>query len=149
MAEEAVRDVVVISIHPEHAHAILNGEKTVEFRKRGFRRPVSHVLLYATAPTRRLVGCFSISEVDQGAPTAIWAKHGRRGAVPRSLFRDYYRGSRAAVAIVVDKALAFDNPIPLTDLIPSGYTPQSFAYVCLRGRPEVAGMIGALGAVQA
>ena len=141
MANGSIHNVALMSIHPQHAFAILRGEKTVEFRKRSFRRPVEHVLLYATAPVRRLVGYFTIAEVEEASPTAIWDRHGRRGAISRSCFREYYRGTKTAVAIVVDEPIAFDRPRPLTDLLPGGYTPQSFLYLCPGERSVLAEML--------
>jgi predicted transcriptional regulator len=49
-----------MSIHPQYADAILRGDKTVEFRKRGFSHPVSHVLIYATAPRKLVLGYFVV-----------------------------------------------------------------------------------------
>ena len=143
MARKSTECIALISIHPQYAFAILGGEKTVEFRKRVFRRPVQYVLLYATAPVSRLVGFFKIAKIDEASPTAIWDRHGRHGAISRGCFREYYSGTRTAVAIIVETPTAFDRPMPLTEVLPSGYTPQSFAYVDSDKYPVVEQMVAA------
>ncbi|MCB9871490.1 MAG: ASCH domain-containing protein [Planctomycetes bacterium] len=129
MVDRSVRRVALLAIHPEYANAILEGRKTVEFRKRALSASIEHVLLYATAPLREIVGAFRVARIDQGSPTAIWKQHGDCGAVSRRAYRDYYSGSPTAVAIVVASARAFDRPLPL-DAIPGQPTPpQSFQYL--------------------
>ena len=46
----------ILSIHPEYAYKILSGEKTHELRKVLFKKPVTHVLVYATAPISKVIG---------------------------------------------------------------------------------------------
>lgn len=129
MVDRSVRRVALLAIHPEHAVAILEGRKRVEFRKRMLDPSIEHVLLYATSPLQSIVGFFRVASMDQGSPTAIWNKHGDRGGVPRRLFREYYSGSRKAVAILVASATAFEQPVPLEDLGADTAPPQSFTYL--------------------
>jgi predicted transcriptional regulator len=145
MVGRTVPRVALLAIHPGHASAILEGRKTVEFRKRRLAPEVQYVLLYATSPMRKVVGCFRIARLDEGSPTSIWQRHGDQGAIPRRLFRAYYCGAKTAVAIIVERAIAFDEPLLLVDLQEVPTPPQSFAYVsghtvaavCQRGNPAV------------
>jgi len=129
MVERSLRRVALLAIHPEHATAILEGRKTVEFRKRAMDHSIEQVLLYATSPAQKIVGAFRIARIDQGSPTAIWIKHGGCGAIPRRLFRDYFSGSSTAVAIVVGSAIAFTTPLSLGALPSGPPAPQSFVYL--------------------
>jgi len=49
---------IMLSIHPQHAEAILDGRKTLEIRKTKPTRLNCHeyIYLYATAPVRAVVG---------------------------------------------------------------------------------------------
>lgn len=129
MAGRPVRRVALLAIHPEHANAILEGRKTVEFRKRRLDPDIRHVLLYATSPTKGVVGYFRVASLDQGSPTSIWKRHGDQGAICRRRFRSYYSGAKTAVAIVVDAATSFGRPVPLGDISKSATPPQSFSYL--------------------
>ena len=129
MVGPTTRRVALLAIHPEHATAILEGRKTVEFRKRRLASEIEHVPLYATWPMQKVVGYFRIARLDQGSPTSIWQKHGDRGAISRRRFRDYFAGTKTAVAIVVDIATSFDAPVSLRDVSGGAAPPQSFAYL--------------------
>ena len=62
----------LMSIHPRYADAILDGTKVVEFRKRALAGDISTVLVYATAPVRRLVGTFQLSATLTASPRDLW-----------------------------------------------------------------------------
>lgn len=128
--------VALLSIHPRHAAAIMGGAKKVEFRKRPFGRPLSHVVVYATAPVRRIVGVFRVAECDVDAPERLWARYGHVGGVDRAFFDAYYGPRRTGVAIRVD-----GDPVPLDlPLTATGQRcpPQSHAYLT----QEVASRLG-------
>ena len=72
MAADTVGRVALMSIHPEYANAILAGRKTVEFRKRPIGDDVTHVIVYATAPTGAVVGAFTVTGQDTTSLTRLW-----------------------------------------------------------------------------
>ncbi len=130
MDETVSGEVALLSIHPRFASAILKGTKSVEFRKRSFSRRVGYVVLYATAPVKRVVGCFAVASIERAIPEVIWDRHGADGGITREEFRNYYGDSTAAVAITVRRAVPFEDPIPLACVLGSGKpAPQSFVYL--------------------
>ena len=118
-----------MSIRPEYANAIMAGRKRVEFRKRRLRADVRVVLVYASAPVQRVIGYFTIGEVDEGKPAELWKKYQRVGCIDESSFNSYYAGAKSGVAIGVDCVTLLDEPVRLSairrDLVP----PQSFCYL--------------------
>ena len=69
---------VLLSVKPQFAEAILAGKKTFEFRRAVFRREnVRTVVLYASSPTRKVVGEFIIDEVLSLHLDALWGDHKR------------------------------------------------------------------------
>lgn len=127
-----VRRVALLSIHPQHAQAILEGRKTVEFRKRRIDDSIRIVVLYATAPTKKVVGFFYLGAQDTGSPTEIWERHRAQGGIPRTLFRDYYSGTATAVAMVISQAVALAHPVDLRRVARGRTPPQSFAYLAAK-----------------
>jgi predicted transcriptional regulator len=117
-----------MSIHPQYADAILRGDKTVEFRKRGFSHPVSHVLIYATAPRKLVLGYFVVDAIESGKPETLWRRHGRSGCIRKTDFGEYYRGVAKGVAIRVQDAVRFRAPLQLSAL-GVRTAPQSYRYV--------------------
>lgn len=130
MDETVSGGLALLSIHPRFASAILNGTKSVEFRKRPFSRSVSYVVMYATAPVKRVVGCFAVASIDRAIPTVIWDRHGANGGITREEFSRYYGNSTTAVAICVRGAVPFRDPFPLACVLGSGKSaPQNFVYL--------------------
>ena len=72
MASKDSPVVALMSIYPEYADRILSGTKKVEFRKTVFRKDVTHILIYATAPSQDVVGYFEGTGIDKVRPEGSW-----------------------------------------------------------------------------
>jgi predicted transcriptional regulator len=123
--------VAVMSIRPQFAEAILAGTKLVEFRKRRLAPDVTTVLIYATMPVGKVVGVFEVADQHVASPTSLWNTHKAHAGIARAAYREYYRGRRSAVGIVVGEARRLVSPVTLTELDPRLVAPQSFVYLQL------------------
>jgi predicted transcriptional regulator len=129
MADRTPGRVALLSIHPRHAEAILQGEKRVELRRTAVAPDVTHVLIYATAPVQAVVGWFDVVGVDVDSKTGIWGAHGAVAGVTRKEFRDYFAGAARAVAIRVGHAQRLDPLLPVHEIPGVRRPPQSFQYL--------------------
>ncbi|ABB05650.1 ASCH domain-containing protein [Burkholderia stagnalis] len=120
---------VLLSIHPEYANAIFAGEKGFEFRRVIFKEDVSEVVVYATSPISRVIGCFKIEEIYQDTPGELWVKTEARAGVTREMFDSYFKDRVKAFAIKVSEPTRFSRPQPLSKYLPSNTPPQSFCYI--------------------
>ena len=120
--------IALLSIKPIYANAILDGKKKVEFRKRPFKRPVSHVVIYATSPIQRIVGWFQTQGLDQMSPSALWQRFAAIGGISQDDFNSYYNGSESGVAIHVDQPRRLAIPVSIKRMKISA-APQSYAYL--------------------
>lgn len=118
-----------MSIHPRYAEAIMTGVKTVEFRKKRLASDISRVLVYATAPEKKVIGHFVVERIVVDSPNVIWKLYGQRGVIDRASFFAYYSEATFAVAILVAEATHLKTPIPLSTFEPQPPVPQSFAYL--------------------
>lgn len=118
-----------MAIHPLYANAILDGRKRVEFRKRPLADDVRTVLVYATAPVKKIVGEFTVDHIVVTSPHDLWASFGAIGAIDQPAFDAYYAGARVAVGIQVREAQRYPNPVSLGALAPEPTVPQSFMYL--------------------
>jgi predicted transcriptional regulator len=128
MASKLDRQVVLMSIHPKYAQAIFDGRKKVEFRKSRLACSVRHVLVYVTAPVKHVIGFFSIGNVVEGAPSALWKKFRQVSGVKAREYRSYYLGTRKGYAISVKNPTLLGTPIPLHKIGHSLRAPQSYCY---------------------
>ncbi len=129
MADESPGRIVLMSIHPEFAEALLDGTKTVELRKPAISEDISHIVIYATAPVQRVLGWVKTVHVEFGSPSAIWEKHGARAGIHEREFRTYFRGHPLAVAIHVDSPRRLDVPLELSAVADGLTPPQSWRYL--------------------
>ena len=120
--------IALLSIKPIYAYAILEGRKKVEFRKRPFKRPVSHVVIYASSPVQRVIGWFETTQTDQMSPNSLWSRFAEIGEISRQDFRQYYGNAESGVAIHVRKSHSLKRPLPLRS-VSLAPPPQSFSYL--------------------
>ena len=73
MADQSSGRIILMSIHPEYAEALLDGTKTVELRKSPVAGDISHIVIYATAPVQRVLGWVETVQ----SSTAALARSGR------------------------------------------------------------------------
>jgi predicted transcriptional regulator len=128
VADRPVVAVALISIHPRFANAILDGTKKVEFRKVCFRRSITHVLLYATAPIQQIVGYVEVSEIEECAPATLWRRYRQVAGIDRAAFFAYYQGKAIGVAVKVRRPRRLSRPLALEELHRGATPPQSFLY---------------------
>jgi predicted transcriptional regulator len=128
LADESDSVVALLPIRPRYAAAILAGTKTVEFRRRPFGRPVTHIVIYASAPIQCVVGVFSVDRVEEGCAGEIWARCGSLGAIDEEDYDRYYLQAESAFAIHIERVWRLHEPLRLSD-IGVEHVPQSFAYL--------------------
>ena len=129
MVGAADRRVALVSIHPRHANAILDGTKQFEFRRAAYPAESRYVVIYATAPVQRVIGWFEIDMIERGSPSTLWRRFGPLGAIDRETFRRYYRACPVGAAIRVRGPVRLEDPMPLAALESSLKPPQSFQYL--------------------
>lgn len=123
---------LVLSLKPRFAEAILSGRKTVELRRVMPRITVPTLaLLYASGPTRSLVGTCVVRSVARHSVNELWGLHGAHMALTRPEFDAYLAGREVGVALVLEQATRLPAPIPLHVLrrADNFKPPQSLAYV--------------------
>jgi predicted transcriptional regulator len=137
MVKTEHRDVILLSIFPEFAKAILRGEKKVEFRKPAVRTVPTHVVIYSTSPQMEVVGYFEVKKVHRYSPRTLWNRFGHVGAIARHEFFRYYDGHTEAVCFEVGQVWTLTEPLPLKDIDSRLSPPQSFSYLPPRAWQKV------------
>lgn len=124
-------NVALISIHPEYADMIVSGEKKLEFRRSWAATHVDFIVIYATAPVKRIVAVSKIGKVFQESRTGLWdlARERGGGITRRKLFA-YLEGKKQAFALELVKTLNIKHGICPKDLFGNDFRPpQSFRYL--------------------
>lgn len=119
---------MLLSINPEYVEKIMNGEKLFEYRKFKCREDVDTIVIYATAPIKRVVAEADIANIVEDDLLKVWQITKQHSGITYSFFRKYYKGKKKAVAYHLKNVNIYQTPLTLEDLGVS-VAPQSFRYL--------------------
>ncbi len=121
---------VILSIRPKFCKMIFSGQKKYEYRKRVFTRSdVDKVYIYATKPTCKIVGYFTIAAMIVDSPNDMWKITHEGSGISKDFFDAYFSGCDMAHAIVIGEVVKLDNPIDPKEVIKNFTAPQNYRYV--------------------
>jgi len=121
--------IAFMPIKPIYAEKLIAGIKKYEFRKTTIRDNLSHIIIYATSPVKKIMGAAEVKEVQSLSPTKTWEKTKHAAGISRKLFRNYFKGKKVAHSIQIKEVISFKNWVD-PDQIDNGFSvPQSFSYV--------------------
>lgn len=120
---------VLLSIKPEFAFKIFDGEKRFEFRKVIFKKPdVNTVVVYASSPVQQVIGEFEIEDILTSAPNVIWEKTKMYSGISEDFFHEYFADREVAHAIKIKNTKRYREPLDIREnfnIVP----PQSYVYL--------------------
>ncbi|MDD6547668.1 hypothetical protein [Blautia massiliensis (ex Durand et al. 2017)] len=119
---------MLLSINPEYVESIIQGDKLFEYRKFRCRDDVDKIVIYATAPTKAVIGEADIAEILEDDVLSIWNQTKDHSGVSYPFFRKYYKGKKKAFAYRLNNLVVYDEPRSLEDIGVS-HAPQSFRYL--------------------
>jgi predicted transcriptional regulator len=129
---KAKRDVL-LSIRPFYVNKILDGQKTVELRRKfpEFGMVGSTALIYSTSPISAVVGSARIKSVHKITLSKLWKVHGPSACIAKSDFSAYFAGQEYGFAIMLDNVRQLKSQLTASELetefgiVP----PQSYRYL--------------------
>lgn len=119
---------VILSIKPQFVEEIMAGRKRFEFRKKGFKRQVRKVYIYASSPVCKIVGEFDLGEVIEGEPSDIWRQTKDYSGISKTFFDEYFNNRQIGFALEIKRFKQYSIPIDPYSLIFGFHAPQSFCY---------------------
>lgn len=128
-------NILLISVKPEFAEKIMNGEKTIELRKSAPKKvsKENYILIYVTSPVKELWGICKINNIIKEDPTEFWKNYGSQTGITETQFSEYYRTNRNAFGIELKDVRNFSKyAIELKQLkkaFPNFMPPQTYSYI--------------------
>jgi predicted transcriptional regulator len=120
----------LISIQPQHVEKIIAGAKRWEFRRVWPTENIDALLIYATAPTKRIMAVAEVGQVVRASKSRLWDVAGRQGGITRRVLFDYLAGKQKAVCVELTGVSGFGDGIePHTIFGDEFRAPQSFRYL--------------------
>ena len=120
---------VLLSIKPQYALQIFNGHKRYEYRRSLFKRKdIKHIIVYASAPIKRVIGEFEIHDIIHQDVETLWKETSAFSGISESAFFKYFSDKDKGYAIKIGKVIEYEKPRTLADHY-GIKPPQSFAYL--------------------
>ena len=120
---------VLLSIKPEFVEKIFDGTKKYEFRKSLFKRhDIKYVIIYASAPVKRVVGEFEIDDILSDDVNIIWERTKDLSGITKTFYNSYFQRRKTANAIQIGHLTKYEIPKTLSDYNIL-QAPQSFCYI--------------------
>ena len=120
---------VLLSIKPEFAFKIFDGEQKFEFRKVIFKNPdIRTVVVYASSPVQQVIGEFEIDGILSSSPDEIWELTKKYSGISEMYFHEYFENRLVAHAIKIKNTTRYKKPKSLKEdfnVLP----PQSYLYL--------------------
>ncbi len=88
--------------------------------------------LYASSPTKAIVGTCRITHIETCSPSQLWARHGPATGITRAEFRAYFSRCEQAHALHITDPLSLGSPVELEQMRlrwRGFHPPQSFRYL--------------------
>ena len=119
---------IILSIHPRHVEKILSGEKRYEYRKQ-IPTDIQYVIIYATAPIKKIVALVNIDTILMDTPQNIWEQTKSGAGISQDFYTDYFKNKTVAYAIKFCKIHQLPNPVDYTVINGVKCAPQAYMYV--------------------
>ena len=125
--------VVLLSIKPKYANAILNGTKKFELRKKApSLDPGDIIIIYSSSPDKAIIGGFQLSSLISMTPKRLWRLVRHWSLVNKREYEEYFTNCINANALEVGIAWRLERPIgldPLRQYWPHFSPPQNYRYL--------------------
>ena len=121
--------IAFMPIKPVHVEKILTKEKLYEYRKTTFNKSLRHIIIYASAPIKKIVGLAEVGEIQIAAPTVLWERTKHAAGITRKQYREYFKNAKQACAIEIKNLYPLNKLISPNEINNEFKVPQSFSYV--------------------
>lgn len=96
--------------------------------KRVAQESISTIVIYSTAPDKKVIGKVEVLKVISGSPTRVWELTKFDSGISRKKYREYFKGVKTAYAYKLGKIEQFMPYKSLADYNIKT-APQSFVYI--------------------
>lgn len=121
--------VAFMPIKPAYAVRLIEGFKKYEFRRTAIRQDITHIIIYASSPVKKIIGIAEVESVNVASPTAIWESTKHDAGITRKEYRRYFQGTKRAVAIKIKNVIRLRYDIEPSKIRDGFKVPQSFLYI--------------------
>lgn len=119
---------ILLPIKPEYVKQIINQTKLYEYRKSRCKKDIDKIVIYSTAPVKKVAFEVIVQEIITSSPLKLWESTKDYSGTTRDKFMEYFKNKDKAYAYKLGKVTVYDKPKTLEEL-GINYYPQSYVYL--------------------
>ena len=119
---------ILMSIKPEYSEKIFSGDKKYEFRRKISKQHVERIIVYSSAPEKRVIGEVEVLNIVSRPIDELWRLTKKFAGISHDDFENYFDGCEVANAYELGKVRRYKQPKSLLDFNVR-FSPQSYVYV--------------------
>ena len=120
---------IILSIKPQFANKIFDGEKEFEFRRILFKRKdVKEILVYASSPISKVIGQFEVADILNKELNQLWEITSHKSGISKDYYLSYFLGAKKCYAIKIKNPQKYKRPLCIHKRF-GLHPPQSFVYI--------------------
>ena len=119
---------ILLPIKPEYVDKIIGQSKLYEYRKKGCKQKVEKIVIYCTAPVKKIVAEVLVEDLISNSPSQLWNMTKQYSGISKSKYMEYFENKDIAFAFKLGKVTKYETPKTLQEL-GINYYPQSYVYL--------------------
>lgn len=121
---------ILLSVKPRFSTLIVEGSKTVEFRRSIPAKSIRTIAIYASAPIQSIVALVDVKETIEARPTRLWTiSKENGGGLTKAELMDYFSSKDVGFAFLLENVRVFKTPVAPKKFFEFFTAPQSFKYL--------------------
>jgi predicted transcriptional regulator len=114
-----------------YAERLMNGQKHFEFRRSAISFDLTHMIVYASSPVKKILGIVKVNRVCIANPNETWEGTKDFAGINQQDFHTYFSDKDIAYSIEIEpeSTIRLDNQFSPKEIDPEFQVPQSFRYV--------------------
>lgn len=123
---------LLLSVNPEFAEKIFDGEKTIELRRLRPRvESGDYLIIYVPTPCKSIVGVATVEQVLQARLGTLWKKVRHGCGITHTQFRSYFAGASVGYGIFLNRPAKLASSLALNMIreLKPNFSPQGYKYL--------------------
>ena len=119
---------ILLPIKPEYVDRIIDQSKLYEYRKKRCKQKVDKIVIYCTAPVKKIVAEVLVEDLISSSPNQLWNITKQHAGISKSKYMEYFENNDTAFAYKLGKVTKYEKAMTLEE-IGINYYPQSYVYL--------------------
>ena len=100
---------ILLPIKPEYVDRIIDQSKLYEYRKKRCKQKVDKIVIYCTAPVKKIVAEVLVEDLISSSPNQLWNITKQHARISKSKYMKYFANNDTAFAYKLGKVTKYEK----------------------------------------